>query len=162
MKKAFSMLMLVVVLYRPSTAVSDEYKPRLEFCGIKWRSHLEEARKAMLARPDVTEETGHFAPEHIVFTGGTFAGKPVRRYILYFLDDQFCYGTVELEINQNRPIEDYREIRALFSEKYGKPPNDFELFSYPYKENDGDNTQAIRTEKARFTALWAASTHNST
>ena len=51
-------------------------------------------------------------------------------------------------------IQEYRELLAGLSEKYGKPEKSAEAFLEPYRKGDGYETTAIRVGKGIFVARW--------
>ncbi|MBR5035131.1 MAG: hypothetical protein IKX71_07465 [Bacteroidales bacterium] len=48
----------------------------------------------------------------------------------------------------------YFEFKEKYTDKYGKPNDEFEFFSKPYYEGDGYELQAVKNDKGYYTTYW--------
>jgi hypothetical protein len=95
------------------------------FLGINWGASPEEAKRVMQARPGVKfpEETDDYKFE---LTGGTFAGKPVVKWVLEFPERKFASAVVVLKSEGDTPAL-YKEFRTQLVAKYGSATTDRKL-----------------------------------
>lgn len=95
------------------------------FLGINWGASPEEAKRILQARPGVKfpEETDDYKFE---LTGGTFAGKPVAKWILEFPERKFASAVVVLKSEGDVPAL-YKEFRTQLVSKYGSATTDRKL-----------------------------------
>ncbi len=89
------------------------------FADIPWRTKVGEAKHAMQSKPGIQGGGGNNA-SHLIFQGGTFAGKPAVVWGLEFVDDGFYRGAVVLKAFGERPRE-FEAIKTLLIQKYGQP-----------------------------------------
>ncbi len=95
------------------------------FLNINWGASPEEAKRVLQARPGVKfpEETDDYKFE---LTGGTFAGKPVVKWILEFPERKFASAVVILK-NEGNSQSLFKEFRAELVTKYGSATSDRKL-----------------------------------
>ena len=96
----------------------------------------------------------------IAFLNGTFTGKPVEVIVVaspktktvwkvsVYYPEQVSWYTIK---------NDYFEMVASLTQKYGNPTDNFEFFSDPYYEGDGYEMQAIRMEKCHYISAFETS-----
>lgn len=127
-----------------------------EFLGIKFGSSKDDAKLVLLEREGVTLNEENSGADHLIFEGGSFAGRSVYFWRLGFVDDQLHTASVYIQEKENHHIiERYDELVSFYKEKYAAPDTTLRRFEYPYEEGDGFEEQALRLGKAHLTVLWA-------
>ena len=97
---------------------------------IPWNAPPEKALELLRGRGQL--ELPESVPTNGVLelTGGTFAGQPVLKWRLDFVNAQFASGTVTIKPETNPPGL-YREFKARLMEKYGPHASERKLGSAP-------------------------------
>ena len=114
------------------------------FLGIAWGASPEEAKRALQKRPGVTfpENADDYKIE---LTGGTFAGQPVKKWVIEFPDRKFASATVTLKTDTNGSAV-YKEFRAQLVTKYGSATAD--------KKTGGTAKKGAQPHPAMSAATW--------
>jgi hypothetical protein len=122
------MIRVLLSLVLLCTAALAVERPK-GFLGINWGASPEEAKRVMQARPGVKfpEEADDYKFE---LTGGTFAGKPVVKWIFEFPERKFASAVVVLKSEGDTPAL-YKEFRTELVKKYGPASTDRKLASKP-------------------------------
>ena len=108
---------------------------------VAWGSSIDDAKKAMLARPGTTlvsETKGK-----LTFAGGSFAEQPVENWELLFIAGKFSEASIRL-----KPLDalrQYEDIRKLITAKYRKAGRE---------EKEGSEHRATYWEYSQTTGKW--------
>jgi len=95
--------------------------------------------------------------EGLLFVGGTEFETPSHIFANIAPDSGLKEVVITLFTEDYEAISKYRSIRLTMIGKYGKPTDDFELFTYPYKAGDGYEEQAISEKKCYLDCFWTNS-----
>ena len=69
------------------------------------------------------------------------------------IDDSVCL--VAASRDADRLYAEYKELRGVLIERYGRPSMNIANFKWPYKEGDGDEDMAIQAGYAGVLAEWS-------
>ncbi len=108
---------------------------------VEWGSSLDDAKKAMLARPGVTlvsETNGK-----LNFAGGSFAEQPTEKWELLFTAGKFSEASIRL--TPSDALRQYEDIRKLITAKYRKAGRE---------EREGSEHRATYWEYSQTTGKW--------
>src|SRR5688572_7345032 len=99
MKTSVIILQLVFLLFG-SAASAQSQKTLDGFLDIAWGTPAAEAKQRMLARPGVTFKRE--APSVLIFSGGSFAGRPANTFGLHLSGGKLYRGEAFLNSAGNR------------------------------------------------------------
>lgn len=89
---------------------------------------------------------------------GSFTGEEATIYVLFSPKTKTVWKvgvTINQDINDWSIIKNnYLEYKQYYINKYGEPHDDFNFFISPYKENDGNEIQAIGEDKCRYSCFF--------
>jgi hypothetical protein len=108
----------------------------------------------MLTREGVSFDEQMSSSSGLFFKGGSFAGQPYWTCLLQFGDDGMHTAKVMYTPKEHEVIPMLYKFVSLFTEKYGKPDEQYEFYEDPYFKGDGYETQAIRLGKGHLGASW--------
>jgi hypothetical protein len=94
-----------------------------DFIGIHWGTSMGEARKIALSNKQLKfekQEDGVLGS--ISLRGGSYLGRPATWWYLCFVNDKFCHGFVDFQLDRDqRPLGQLRQVRQMLVAKYGEP-----------------------------------------
>lgn len=89
---------------------------------------------------------------------GVFTGKEATILVLFSPKTETVWKvgvTFSQDGNDWSTIKNnYLEYKQYYINKYGEPHDDFNFFSSPYKENDGNEIQAIEEDKCHYSCYF--------
>ena len=89
---------------------------------------------------------------------GVFTGKEATIYVLFSPKTETVWKvgvTFSQDGNDWSTIKNnYLEYKQYYINKYGETHDDFNFFSSPYKENDGNEIQAIEEDKCHYSCYF--------
>ncbi len=148
----FNRIALVFVCSLISTCILSQEK-HLEFRGIPLDGSLSSFEEKM-------DSIGYdiiLIQDHAVVMEGEFIGKKANLFIFSSpITDNVWKVVVSFgkEISWSSLKYEYRKIKDLYTQKYGKSSHSFEFFTNPYYEGDGYELQALRNEKCTYVAYF--------
>lgn len=124
-----------------------EYK----FSNIAWGSSKMSTQKAM--------STAGFKFTRLDDEGdqvyeGKLAGEDTTIFASFTNKNRLVRIQLVTDVPENKFFQKYEIIKDALRDKYGDPYKDSMSFDAPYKEGDGNESQAIRLGKATFNSEW--------
>jgi len=114
----------LALLAEPHCHAADMPKQLPGFVGIPWGTDPDNAKKALMSRTHGHYDHAHTTPTEVAFLGGRFAGFKVARMKLMFSGNAFWGTEFYLEAPSARHEKEFASIKAMLTEKYGKPDRD--------------------------------------
>ena len=105
-----------------------------DFIGVRWRTSIEEAKRiVLLDKQRILEKQENGITGSLSFRNGSYLGKPATWWFLCFVNDNFCHGFVDFQLNRDRsPLSQLRQVRKMLVAKYGNPLIDED--SHPHSD----------------------------
>ena len=145
-------LLCLMLLLASLSMFAEEH---LKFKGVELNGSLQEFVSQMKAQGFTFKE--EFANGAIMegtfmgysncelFIGVTPNSKIVRSVSVYLPAEKNSWYSLK---------SDYTKSVEAFTNKYGKPTNQYSFFSKPYYEGDGYEMTGVKNEKCNFLSLW--------
>lgn len=132
------LLGLCVALPQSQAATLDD------FIGVRWGTSIEEARKIVLSdRQRVLEKQENGITGSLSLRKGSYLGRPAAWWFLCFVNDKFCHGFVDFQLNRDqRPLYQLRQLRKTLIAKYGEPFVDVD--SHPNSDPSWEECFALK------------------
>ncbi len=116
---------------------------------------MEAAKKIALSNRQLKfekQESGALGT--ISLRGGSYLGKPAAWWLLFFVNDKFCHGFVDFQLDRDqRPLWQLRQVRQILVAKYGEPLIDED--SHPHSDPSWEDCLKV---KPAFKCEWKQTT----
>jgi hypothetical protein len=96
-------------------------QPLPDFLGISWGATQEEALAMMEEREGVIYVEQASGRQNLLFTGGLFANKDVKTWVLQFGHNGMHTAKVDIHPPRAALIQEYEDVNARLSREYGPP-----------------------------------------